>query len=242
MMTFMFSPSNVVGFDLEAKRGPNIHLQPFVDRLLGLAHGQGRIGYDELGCPERRRHQLGGAAHVIEDAPRQRLGRAERVPREYEFVGATLAHDAWQRRGAAHPWNDADLHFGKTEPGALHAIGEVSRKDHFQPAAIRIAVDGRDDRYGAFHHRPEGLLGNFVLMAPGLVGHALALFHVAPGAEGALAGPGHDDTAHAAGLAHQACPQIEQVDAHLRAQGVSLVGPVERDDQQSAVARFDQQR
>ena len=77
----------------------------------------------------------------------------------------------------------------------------------------------------------DGALEDQVLVLPLLIGHAVALFQVAAGAERARTGAGEHDAALLVRRAVDRVEQVEQVEAHLRVHRIGDLGPVQRDQQ-----------
>ena len=82
-------------------------------------------------------------------------------------------------------------------------------------------------RQGALGERNERALEDFVLRAPGRIGHAVALLEVPAGAKSPSARAGEYDAAQVFRLRGDARPQVGLVASHLRIERIQDFGPVE---------------
>src|SRR6185312_1099912 len=79
----------VVGLDLEAVAGGEVHLQPIVDRFLCLAYGERRIRRDLFRSAQGLLEHV--VAHPVHDAPLVALLCVERLRAQDQLLGAALA-------------------------------------------------------------------------------------------------------------------------------------------------------
>src|SRR4029079_3226581 len=100
------------------------------------------------------------------------------------------------------------------------------------------AVDRGDDGQRAVHEAAHHLLQDGVLAAPDLVGHALALLEVGPGAE-AGACPGEDQAGGGVGVDVEVGEAGTQLLHHARAHGVARRRPAQRDEADAVLADGD---
>src|SRR5579885_2870975 len=206
----------VVRLDLEAEGRAQVHLHAVDHGFLRLPHGDRRIGGDGGGGGEHLGHQSVRLAELIEDAPFERFLGAEGLAGKDDLLGATLAHGARQELRAAGTGHDAERHLRQRKPRSLDRVGEVAGERHLEAARIGMAVERRDHGKRAIEQRPILPLEDLVLGHPLLLGHAVALLQIAAGAEGAVARSRQHDAAKIARFGDQACPEIEEVAAHLR--------------------------
>jgi hypothetical protein len=141
---------------------------------------------------------------------------------------------------AAATRHDADRHLGQREARAAHGIGEVADQHCLQPAGIGVTIDHGDDRHRQLQQRIAAAFEDLVLVLPCRLRHAAALLQIAAGTKDTVAGAGQHDTARVSRIVDQPCPQVEQVEPHLRVLGVAHLGAVQRHPQQVVTDRFGQ--
>src|SRR5581483_5996698 len=84
----------VVGFDLEHHAARKIHLQPEVNRVLRLAHGNGGVFGDAPAGLDRLLAERARCTDPVDHAPFEGLASAERAAGENQFLGTPLADRA----------------------------------------------------------------------------------------------------------------------------------------------------
>src|SRR5579872_1793502 len=221
----------VIGLDLEAEGGAQVHLRAVNDGLLRLAHRDRRVGGDGVGRGEHLRHQRIRLAELIEDAPLERLLGAEGLAGQDDLLGTALADRARQELRAAGARHDAEGHLREREARGLDGVGEVAGERHLEAACEGVAVERRDHGERTVEQRPVLALEDLVLRHPLLLGHAVALFQIAAGAECPAARSRQHDATEIAGLGDEAGPEIEEIAAHLGVESVRDLRPVERHQQ-----------
>ena len=108
-------------------------------------------------------------------------------------------------------------------------IDEIRRRGDLAAAAIGRAVDGREQRDRAAHHRPHHAFEDQVLRPPAFVGHAVALLEIAAGAKRLVAAAGDDHGAQIFQIDRERFEQLHEIEPHARVQRVRHLGPIERD-------------
>src|SRR5512134_1356727 len=105
----------VVGFDLVAVAGEQVHLQPVVDGLLRLAHRDRRVRGDLSRGLERFGERCAGLADLVHQAPGRALLCAESTRGEDQLLGAPLANGARKVLRAGPARHDAQAQLGERE-------------------------------------------------------------------------------------------------------------------------------
>jgi hypothetical protein len=196
--------------------GREIDHRALLESLLDLG-GPGRM--EPLARPRAHRRD-----DPVDEAPVEALLRVDLLAQEQDLPGAAIADRDWQPLGGAARRHAADFRPHLADVGVLGHHREVARQVELVAAARHDAVDAGDDRLadvaqqivagGEDPHpipvvaRPAGVLGRVFL-------------HVAPGAEGLVAGAGQDNDGHAV------VPRGVLEGAGHLAQGVGRVGVVE---------------
>src|SRR5947209_19135057 len=225
----------VIGLDLEHHAAREIHLQPVMDRMLGLTHRNRRV----IGDAARRLHclleQPIWREQTVDHAPFIRLLRRKRTAGQDDLLGAPLADRARQVLGAAGPGHDAEGYFGQRKARGLGRVKEIAAQRQFAAAGISGAVDRADDRHRTAGKGADRAFEQEMLRLPCLVGHAEALLEVAAGAECLVAGPGQEDAAIGERVAIDRIEEIQEVASHLRVHRIGDLRPVQ-DQQDETVA------
>src|SRR5215469_16264776 len=116
----------IIGFDLEHHAAGKIHLQPEMNRVLRLAHGdRGVFGNAPPGL-DRLVAQRTQCTDAVDHAPCERLTGAERAAGEDKLLGPPLADSARQGLRAGGAGHDAEGYFREREPRRLGGVGEVA--------------------------------------------------------------------------------------------------------------------
>src|SRR5687768_7681195 len=110
----------VVGLDLEAVAGREVHLQAVVHRLLRLAHGERRVLGDVARDGERLLEDI--VADAVHHSPFVSLLGSERLRGEDELLGAPLAGGASEVLRTAPARHEAEPRLRKGEARALCGI------------------------------------------------------------------------------------------------------------------------
>ncbi len=163
----------------------------------------------------------------VDEAHRQRLLGRVLAGQEEHLARLLLAHHRGDELAAPPQRGVPDLRAGLAEPA--RRVGDREVGDHVElvPAADAVAPHPAEDRLAVVAHRRRQARGEDVPAA--LLGHrARGLAHVAAHAEGALAGPGEDDHAHAL-VVGAALEGLAQLDDRLAAEGVQPFRAVDRD-------------
>jgi hypothetical protein len=126
--------------------------------------------------------------------------------------------------GARH---DAKRDLGQTEASGRARIGKIAGQDQFAAAAECRPVHGRYHRDRAVEQGERHALEQRVLLHPLRVGHAVALFQVAAGAERLVAGAGQDHAAIVLRVVDQPREHVMQIVADLGRDRVAHLGPVD---------------
>src|SRR5262245_37842035 len=97
----------IVGLDLEAVSGADLHLAAVADRFLRLPGGEGCVGGDHLRRVECRLQHGTGLAQAVDQSPCVCLLGRKRPGGEDDLLGASLTDRARQVLGAAGAGDDA---------------------------------------------------------------------------------------------------------------------------------------
>ncbi len=138
--------------------------------------------------------------------------------------------------GAGH---DAEGDLGQREAHALRGIDTVAAQRQLAAAGIGRTIDRPDDRDRAADKRADHPLEQQMLILPGLVGHAVALFEVAAGAERPLPRAGQDNATLLRRRRIDLIKEREEIAPHLRVQRVGDVGAVQGQEEQPLAAILD---
>ena len=178
---------------------------------------------------------VGGFDHAIDKTPGFRLRGAEGKAGQDQLLCPALADRAGEILRAAGSRHDAERHLGQRKPRICGGIDEIRSGGDLAAAAIGRAIDGRDQRNRAPHHRPHHPLEDRMLRLPAFVGHAVALFQIAAGAKRLVSAAGDDHGAQAFEIDRERLECFHQIEAHPRIQRVRHLRPVQR-HQQDVVA------
>lgn len=160
-----------------------------IDRLLGSADRHRRAFHDQAGPALRRRQQLGGRHHLVDEAEflaflRRHLAAGQ--DHAHRLLDADLARQPVQTAGQRRK---ANLGLGQRKDGIVRRDDQIAGQRDFETAAHRDAVDRRNHRLVEIEAcgQPGKARGrHFELVALGLPPEIIA------GAEGTLAGAGDD--------------------------------------------------
>jgi hypothetical protein len=135
----------------------------------------------------RRRVDVEGRHHPVDQADAQRTVRVEGAPREDQVFRARWADQPSQPLRAARPGDHTEQDFRLADLGILGADTHIGGQREFAAAAERIASDRRDDRLGNRRHRRECRVQRLDASHHVGVAHGGHLFDVGSGGERARA-------------------------------------------------------
>ncbi len=104
-----------------------IHVAALTQQGLGHAQSLGRLGGDLTGRLHRLVHQGLMRNDAIDQTPLLGRGGVDRAGREQQFSGAIVADIAGQQPRTAVAGNDAQLHEGHAEAGAVRGDADVAQ-------------------------------------------------------------------------------------------------------------------
>ncbi len=122
----------------------------------------------------------------------------------------------------------------KAKRAALGGVDEVAAERQFAPPRIGRPVDRADHRHRAGEKGADHALEQQMLVLPRFVGHAVALFQVAAGAKGALAGTRQHDAPVLRGGGVDRVEKREQITPHPGVERIRRLRPVERQQHEPA--------
>ena len=152
--------------------------------------------------------------------------RLDRPARQNELLGDIERQGPWRAEEASAGRHDADADFGQAEPGRARRDDEIAGEGDLQPAAQGGTLDGGDQRFAA------AAADDAVLTA--------ALRHVVA-AGGQVTSRTEDIGVPREDAGPQVSIVVELVEGvvervgHRPVDGVPLLGPCHRDDQDAAV-------
>src|SRR6266536_3452869 len=122
-----------------------------LDRTLDLTDGHtALVRDDELpGVVHDLLHEVFFVINVMHQTHVQSFLKGDGFSRRAQLHAAGLADQARQSLGAAHARHHAEVDLGQPDAAAFFlSNADVAGNGDFQPAADRMAIDGRDDNLG----------------------------------------------------------------------------------------------
>ena len=216
-----------------------------VERVLGAAHRQRRLGGDHVGELQHAFEQrLGGVEHAVDQPDARRFLGAEFAPGVGQFAHHAVADQARQALQAADVGDHAEVDLLDREARVRGAVAHVGAGDQVHAAADAGAVDGGEHRLAAAFDAGERVLQVEDQVAQVLARARLAgVLHqrqdahhhlqVDAGAEVGARAVHHRDARgrRAVDPLHRGADVLP----HLHVQRVGLVGPVQRHHRDLAV-------
>ena len=167
------------------------------------------------GNRHRSSQRLARLCEFSDHAPLSGFLAGEFVAGKQQLLGAAHAGAAHQVLDAAAAGHDAAFDFSQGKSRRLRRNDEISHQGQFKPAAMRMAFNCRNHGQREILDRKEGLFNKLVLLAPGVIAHAIALFQVTTRRKGTRAFAG--DQQHAKAVVMGKLVQgLLQVNKHLR--------------------------
>src|SRR5690606_9197884 len=127
------------------------------------------------------------------------------------------------------------------KPRVFRGIGEVAEQHELAAAGIGGAIDGPNHWQRAIKHTEHHALEERVLLVPFFVAHAPPLLEVDARAESAVAPPRHDKAAPGFRVGVDVGKEIQDLAAHLSADGIADFWPIETHYKDSRQRGFDAQ-
>jgi len=199
------------------------HVEAAHHRLLDPLHPKRRALADLARDLLALRHQAAHRHHVIDESQTQRLGGADSITRVEHLERAPERNQPRQALRAPAPGEPSKTHLAKPELRVLGGHADVAAERLLEPAAVGVAVDRHDDRFGKLEHHRIRRVEQFFVGLLDVVG-----LDVAAGAERALARAGEDRDPERRVLAELA-PDLREAPVGLEVAGVEPLGTIDRD-------------
>ena len=159
--------------------------------LFRLTHRKWRIVAYLLCCGQRGFHQIfRRLKHLIDNAPVIALRRCKCTGSHDEFFCTPLARSTSQRLRTTTTGHDPQLGFRQCETCVAAGIDEIAGQRCFKTTAIRVTINGSNDRNRALQQCQERALKQLMLRLPLGIGHAVALPQVTARTKRTLTGTG----------------------------------------------------